>query len=58
MIPEVFCPIMKYHSRKVDYSMTPGLTQITWTSLNADKFLDKVEAELSQFEQLIKQVFI
>lgn len=57
MVPEVFRSLMIYHSRKVDYAMTPGLNQLTWTSLNAEKFLHKVEASISQFERVTKQVW-
>ena len=56
MVPDVFHPLMKYHSRKVDHAMTPGLNQLTWTSLNVGPFLQKVETSISQFERLTKQV--
>lgn len=55
-VADVFHPLMKYHSRKIDYALTPGLTQLTWTSLNVENFLQKVEAAIAQFERLIKQV--
>ncbi len=55
-VPDVFQLLMKYHARKVDYAMTPGLTQLTWTSLNVDSFLTRVETAISQFERLNKQV--
>lgn len=56
MVPDVFHPLIKYHSRKVDYAMTPGVNQLTWTSLNVGSFLEKVEAAIAQFERLTKQV--
>lgn len=56
MVPDVFQPLMRYHARKVDYSMTAGHSQLTWTSLNVDSFLTKVETAIAQFERLTKQV--
>lgn len=56
MVPDVFHALIKYHSRKVDYVMTPGLNQLTWTSLNVGSFLLKVETAIAQFERLAKQV--
>lgn len=56
MVPDIFHSLMKYHSRKVDYAMMTGLNQLTWTSLNLENFLQKVENAISQFERLTKQV--
>lgn len=56
LVPDVFQLLMKYHARKMDYAMTPGLTQLTWTSLNLEPFLSKVQQAISQFERLTKQV--
>ena len=56
LVPDVFQLVMKYHARKMDYAMTPGLTQLTWTSLNLEPFLSKVQQAISQFERLTKQV--
>lgn len=36
--------------------MTPGLIQVTWTSLNVDSFLRTIENAILQFERLTKQV--
>ena len=55
-MPEVFHSVMKYHSRKIDRALSPGLIQITWTSLNVDNFLTKVKNAISQFERFTKQV--
>lgn len=56
VVPDVFHSLMKYHSRKVDYAMTAGLNQLSWTSLNLEGFLQKVESAIAQFERLTKQV--
>jgi dynein heavy chain len=56
LVPDIFQPLIKYHSRKVDFAMTPGLNQLTWTSLNVGAFLKKVESAIAQFERLTKQV--
>lgn len=56
MVPEVFCPLAYNHARKVDHSMMPGLTHITWTSLNINSFLDRVEKSIDLFERFTKHV--
>lgn len=58
MVPDVFHSLMKYHSRKVDCAMIAGLHQLTWTSLNLEPFLQKVEGAIAQFERLTKQVSV
>ena len=57
-MPEVFRPLMKYHMRKVDHAMIAGLHQLTWTSLNLESFLQKIEDAIAQFERLTKQVSV
>lgn len=56
LVPEVFCPLVCSHARKVDQSMTPGLTHITWSSLNVDSFLHRVEESITLFERFTKEV--
>ena len=56
MVPEVFCPLVRSHAHKMDQSMMPGLTHITWTSLNIHSFLGRVGNSIALFETFTKHV--
>ncbi|KAG7262553.1 hypothetical protein CRUP_029774 [Coryphaenoides rupestris] len=44
------------HVAKVDEAIQPGLTSLTWTSLNIDKYLDRINAALGDLELLMDRV--
>lgn len=37
------------HLVKVDNALQPGLTSLNWTSMNIDKFLNRVSEALGEF---------
>lgn len=44
-------------SLQVDKAMSPGLLQVTWTSLNLRNFLTKGEEAIANFEKFSKKVY-
>ncbi|KFB36573.1 AGAP007675-PA-like protein [Anopheles sinensis] len=56
-IPSTFLPLMRTMLRKLDEVFFPGLSVITWQSLNIDHYLDDVEGTLVKTEQFFKEVY-
>lgn len=54
-IPEVLIPLMAPHTEKIDEMLSPGLTLLTWTSLNLGQFADSCMASLDKLELLIER---
>jgi len=56
MVPQTFRQLVRTHLHRLDQTLTPGLTQITWSSLNVPAFLGRVEAGINSFETFVKDV--
>lgn len=52
-ISELFAPLMGPHLEKVDEALSPGLTVLSWSSLNLGSFIDSVYTALSELDLLI-----
>lgn len=55
-IPSAFDPLMAPHRARVDGAIEPGLTQLTWTSVNIPSYMENVYAELSKLELMMDRV--
>lgn len=51
-VPEILIPLMAPHIKKVDDMLSPGLTLLSWASLNLEHFADSVTASLDGLELL------
>lgn len=47
-IPPAFEPLMGPHIAKVDEAIEPGVTKITWTSINVEEYIEKVHERLGE----------
>ena len=52
-IPMAFEALMGPHTSKVDTALEPGLTKLSWTSLNIQEYMDKVYKTLADLELLM-----
>lgn len=52
-IPEVLKRLSLPLNRRLDEAVEPALSSISWTSLNIDKFVQGIRAEMAECEQLI-----
>ena len=55
-IPVIFQQLMSPHTRKVDMAIQPGLTMLSWTSLNLQSYFTTIKVALRDLSLLIKQV--
>ncbi|XP_030605717.1 dynein heavy chain 5, axonemal isoform X1 [Archocentrus centrarchus] len=55
-IQSVFEQLAMPHVAKVDEAIQPGLTSLSWTSLNIDKYLSRVDKALADLELLMDRV--
>ncbi|XP_064611990.1 dynein axonemal heavy chain 5-like isoform X2 [Liolophura sinensis] len=55
-IPSAFDPLMAPHRARVDGAIEPGLTQLTWTSVNISSYIENVYAELAKLELMMDRV--
>lgn len=53
MIPTAFEALMGPHTGKVDATIDPGLTILTWTSMNIKEYVQEVYTELQALELLM-----
>ncbi|MEE6465421.1 hypothetical protein FKM82_006550, partial [Ascaphus truei] len=54
-IPAMLKPLMRLFITQIEESLSPGLTQLSWTSLNIDKFIRNVYTSLREVEQICKE---
>lgn len=47
-IQPAFEQLLMPHVAKVDKAILPGLTTLNWTSLNIEKYLDRITAALGE----------
>ena len=52
-IPQTFRPLMGPHLTKLEAAIEPGLTMLTWTSLNLNTYTDGVYEALRELELLV-----
>uniref|UniRef100_A0A672TUF5 Dynein axonemal heavy chain 5 n=1 Tax=Strigops habroptila TaxID=2489341 RepID=A0A672TUF5_STRHB len=55
-IPVVLKPLMKPFIGQVEDALTLGLMQLSWTSLNIDKFIENVYSTLRELDYVVKEV--
>ena len=56
-IPELFETLMVPHCQKVDDLIEPGLTFLTWSSLNIASFVQSIHKGLHTLELLIDRAY-
>lgn len=49
-IPELLQQLLVTHCERVDDAISPGLTMVSWLSMNLQSYLDHVNQELEKFE--------
>ncbi|KAJ7395081.1 hypothetical protein BTVI_158454 [Pitangus sulphuratus] len=54
-IPVILKPLMKPFIGQVEDALTPGLTQLSWTSLNINKFIQNVYSTLRELDYVVKE---
>ncbi|GCB62029.1 hypothetical protein scyTo_0004191, partial [Scyliorhinus torazame] len=55
-IPTMIRPLMKPFISQVDEALIPGLTILSWTSLNIGRFIESVYSSLTELKHMVKQV--
>ncbi|GCC35016.1 hypothetical protein chiPu_0013494 [Chiloscyllium punctatum] len=55
-IPSIIQPMMKPFIGQVDEAFIPGLTMLSWTSLNIERFIENVYDLLAELKHIVKQV--
>ncbi|RXN22872.1 dynein heavy chain axonemal [Labeo rohita] len=55
-IQPAFDQLLMPHVAKVDEAILPGLTSLSWTSLNIEKYLNRITTELEDLELLLQRV--
>ncbi|KAK7881267.1 hypothetical protein WMY93_029676 [Mugilogobius chulae] len=55
-IPQALVPLLQTFISDVNSALSPGLTTLTWSSLNAQAFVDSVQRPLLQLKQVCKSV--
>lgn len=55
-VSPVLRALIKPHLADLERVMRPGMTSMTWTSMNIDSFVSAVQSSLSRFEFLINQM--
>ncbi|XP_056617792.1 dynein axonemal heavy chain 5 isoform X2 [Triplophysa dalaica] len=55
-IQPAFEQLLMPHVAKVDKAILPGLTTLNWTSLNIEKYLDRITAALEELDLLLHRV--
>ncbi|MBN3299228.1 DYH5 protein, partial [Amia calva] len=53
-IPGILQPLMKPFVMQVEEALSPGLTMLSWTSLNIERFIDTVYCALGVLQQMGK----
>ncbi|XP_035754904.1 dynein heavy chain 5, axonemal-like [Egretta garzetta] len=54
-IPVMLKPLMKPFIGQVEDALTPGLMQLSWTSLNINKFIRNVYSTLRELDYVVKE---
>jgi len=48
--------LMQFHLDELDSKVRPGLTTITWTSLNIEQYLDSTDAALFRIDDIVSKM--
>ncbi|MGH0119136.1 UNVERIFIED_CONTAM: hypothetical protein FKN15_052965 [Acipenser sinensis] len=54
-IPAMIKPLMQQFVGRVEEALSPGLTMLSWTSLNIERFIGNVYSTLTELEQTVKE---
>ncbi|XP_041103970.1 dynein heavy chain 5, axonemal [Polyodon spathula] len=54
-IPAMIKPLMQQFMGRVEEALSPGLTMLSWTSLNIERFIGNVYSTLTELEQTVKE---
>lgn len=55
-IPVIFLPLMRTMLIKLEQIFLPGLTIVTWMSMNLNDYMNQVDQVLTRIEQFVKEV--
>ena len=55
-IPAIFLPLLAKRLKEVDQAIMPGLTTLSWTSMNLEVYFFNVKSKLIKLDLLIKKV--
>ncbi|KAI8792083.1 dynein heavy chain 5, axonemal [Biomphalaria glabrata] len=55
-IPQVLLSLIKPFQKRVDEAIKPGITTLTWTSLNVDTYIKEIYETMRDLEKLSKTV--
>ncbi|XP_070190341.1 dynein axonemal heavy chain 5-like isoform X2 [Littorina saxatilis] len=55
-IPQVLVPLMRPFTNRVEEAIKPGVTSLTWTSLNAAGYINLIYTEMAELDKLAKTV--
>ena len=56
LVMPVMRPLLKAHIESLDSLIQPGISLLTWQSMNIDGYLHKFNSSLSKFEDLVRKV--
>ncbi|XP_035785030.1 dynein heavy chain 8, axonemal-like [Anopheles albimanus] len=56
-IPPIFLPLMRTTLAKLDAAFQPGLTVVTWDSLNIGSYLEQLERTVQRMEHFYKEIY-
>lgn len=55
-IKPVAKPLLKPHLKDLETKIAPGLTSLTWTSMNIDGYIHRAEQAITRFSELVKKI--
>eukprot|EP00741_Cyanophora_paradoxa_P017811 tig00021017_g17202.t1 len=55
-VPWVLSPLLKAHLQDLERKIQPGMTTLTWTSMNIDAYLHRIHHGLSKLEDLVSKI--
>ncbi|XP_052742928.1 dynein axonemal heavy chain 8 [Bicyclus anynana] len=55
-MPKLYLPLLRAQLVKLDSAFQPGLSSITWTSLEIESYCDKIESVLDEVDLFVKEV--
>ena len=56
MVIPVIRPLLRAHLDNLDYKVQPGISTLTWHSMNIDSYLHRVHSGLTRFEELLNKI--
>ena len=56
LVPPICKPILQTHLDDLDRKIGPGMTLLTWQSMNIDAYLHRLYTGVSKFEELIHKL--